>query len=80
MHESPNCARGTGQGENGQPGARARDCSWVQVEEGVDAGAAQGARCLQYEQRKALVSGRCREIRCLFGLPCSDLPGRSGGA
>lgn len=42
MHESPNCARDTGQGEKGQPGARARECSRVQEEEGVDAGAAQG--------------------------------------
>ncbi|KAF1934361.1 uncharacterized protein M421DRAFT_119179 [Didymella exigua CBS 183.55] len=42
MHESPNRARDTGQGEKGQPGARARECSRVQEEVGVDAGAAQG--------------------------------------
>ena len=42
MHGSPNCARNTGQEEKGPPDARARRCSRVQEEEGVDAGAAQG--------------------------------------
>jgi hypothetical protein len=57
MHESPNCARNTGQEEKGQPGARARQCSRVPEGRASTLEQRRGARCLQYEQ-EALVSGR----------------------
>ena len=58
MHESPNCARDTGQEEKDNPMHALADAAGCKKRRASTLEQRRGARCLQYEPRKALVSGR----------------------